>query len=100
MNNVTKEQIVSYIEAAINLEAQSVAEVAQVAARAALEIATLDQINIGDNVDTFVLIDALSQQRTTLVSQYLIQVLQDYSQEFTGVDASIALQEISERNQV
>ncbi len=100
MNNVTKEQIVSYIEAAINLEAQSVAEVAQVAARAALEIATLDQINIGDNVDTSVLIDALSQQRATLVSQYLIQVLQDYSQEFTGVDASIALQEISERNKV
>lgn len=100
MNDLTKEELIAYIEAAINLEAQTVAEVAEVAARAAFEVASLDQISIGAEVDTAVLTDAMNQQRVTLISEYIIRVFEDYAVEFAGVDAAIALQEIKERNQV
>lgn len=93
MANVTASEIEAYVADVINQDASSVAEVAVVAAQAAVQISGL---TMPPSSDGKAFMGALGSYRQQTVTAYLGFVLEQYAQQYAGIDASIAFSEIAQ----
>lgn len=93
MADVSASDIEAYVSGVINLDALSVADVASVAAQAAVEVSGL---TMPPSSDGKAFIGALGLYRQQAITAYLGVVLRQYAQEYEGVDASVAFVEVAQ----
>ena len=93
MADVSASDIEAYIADVINLNATSVADVASVAAQAAVELSGLTMPPASDGR---AFMNALFSYRQATVSAYLSQVLRQYAKDYAGIDASVAFVEVAQ----
>jgi len=93
MADVTASDIEAYVTGVINQDAPTVADVAPVAAQAAVEISGL---TMPPSSDGKAFMGALGSYRQQTITAYLSVVLRQYAQEYAGVDAAIAFVEVAQ----
>jgi hypothetical protein len=93
MADVTASDIEAYVTSVIVSDATSVADVAPIAAQAAVEIASL---TMPPSSDGKAFMGSLASYRQATITAYLGQILRQYAQDYAGTDASVAFVEVAQ----
>lgn len=93
MADVTASDIEAYVANVIASDAGTVAEIAPVAAQAAVQISGLTMPPASDGK---AFIGSLATYRQETITAYLGQILRQYAQDYAGTDASVAFVEVAQ----
>lgn len=93
MADVTASDIEAYVASVIVSDAGTVADIAPVAAQAAVNVSGL---TMPPSSDGKAFMASLAFYRQATITAYLGQILRQYAQDYAGVDASIAFVEVAQ----